>query len=157
MTALLVALRRPDLVDRLVLASGGFHRECQVPGADQIDVDQVVEAFGSMYAEVSPDGEEHFPVVVQKVAEMALREPELAASELAGVQSRTLVMCADDDIITFEHTLEPYRGIADSELAVVPGTSHFLIQEKPELCNTLILDFLTHDPVPTVAPVRRAT
>jgi hypothetical protein len=49
-----------------------------------------------------------------------------------------------------------YEGIPNSELAVVPGTSHFLLQEKPALCNTIIVDFLTTQPVPTVAPIRRA-
>jgi hypothetical protein len=44
----------------------------------------------------------------------------------------------------------------DSELAIVPGTSHFLLQEKPDLCNAIIIDFLANDPVPTVAPIRRA-
>jgi hypothetical protein len=38
----------------------------------------------------------------------------------------------------------------------VPGTSHGLLLEKPALCNRLILDFLTSDPVPTMAPIRRA-
>jgi len=38
----------------------------------------------------------------------------------------------------------------------VPGTSHFLTQEKPHLVNQLVLDFLTNDPVQTVAPIRRA-
>lgn len=154
--ALLVALRRPDLVRRLVLISGGFHRDGQVPGADQIDVDQVVEAFGASYGEVSPDGEEHYPVVVEKIAEMALREPTMTPADLGGVTCRTLVMAADDDIITLEHTIALYRGIANSELALVPGTSHFLLQEKPAQGNTLIIDFLTTEPVPTVAPVRRA-
>jgi pimeloyl-ACP methyl ester carboxylesterase len=54
-----------------------------------------------------------------------------------------------------EHTLALYRGIPDCELAVVPGTSHFLIQEKPAPCNMLILEFLTIDAVPTIAPIRR--
>jgi len=76
-------------------------------------------------------------------------------SDLSGVTARALVMASDDDIITLEHTLDLYRGIANSELTVVPGTSHFLIQEKPELCNTIVVDFLTADPVATIAPVRR--
>jgi hypothetical protein len=59
------------------------------------------------------------------------------------------------DVVTLEHTLELYRGLPGSELAVVPGTSHFLLQE-PALWNTIIVDFLTTEPVPTVAPVRRA-
>jgi pimeloyl-ACP methyl ester carboxylesterase len=43
--------------------------------------------------------------------------------------------------------------LPESEL---PGTSHFLLQEKPALCNDIIVQFLTEDAVPTVAPIRRA-
>jgi pimeloyl-ACP methyl ester carboxylesterase len=39
---------------------------------------------------------------------------------------------------------------------VVPGTSHGLLVEKPALCNAIVLDFLTRDPVPQMAPIRRA-
>jgi pimeloyl-ACP methyl ester carboxylesterase len=59
---------------------------------------------------------------------------------------------SDDDIITLEHPLALYRGIKDSELAVVPGTSHFLAQEKPDLHNAIVVDFLASY---HVAPMRR--
>lgn len=156
--ALTTALRRPDLVRRLAILSSGFHHEAELGagGDPEANVEPVVQFLGSAYGEVSPDGEQHFPVVVRKVFEMSAREPTMDASELAEVQSRTLVMAADDDIIHLEHTLALYRGVPDSELAVVPGTSHRSTQEKPELVNAILLDFLTNDPVPTVAPIRRA-
>ncbi len=154
--AMLVAMRRPDLARRLVLISGGFHRDGLMPGMDQFDVDEVVKFLGAAYGEVSPDGAEHFPVVVRKVARMTAEEPALPQSELRGITSRTLVMFADDDLMTLEHVNAMYEGIPNSELAIVPGTSHFLLQEKPTLCNTIVVDFLTTEPVPTVAPVRRA-
>jgi pimeloyl-ACP methyl ester carboxylesterase len=86
---------------------------------------------------------------------MAFEEPRLDAADLAGVQARTLVVTADDDVVRLEHTLEIYRTIPDAELAVVPGTSHVLIMEKPDLVARLVLDFLTTDPVPTTIPIRR--
>ena len=86
---------------------------------------------------------------------MDWREPTLTVSDLGGVGARTLVMASDDDIITLEHTLTLYRGIKDSELAIVPRTSHFLLGEKPDLCNAIVADFLASDPVATVAPIRR--
>jgi pimeloyl-ACP methyl ester carboxylesterase len=49
-----------------------------------------------------------------------------------------------------------YRGIPDAEPMIVPGTSHGLLVEKPDLCNNVILEFLIEDPVPTMAPIRRA-
>ena len=154
--AMLVALRRPDLARQLVLISGGFHRDGLMPGMGELDIDETVKFLGAAYGEVSPDGEEHFPVVVAKIARMAAEEPALPQSELRGVGSRTLVMFGDDDLMTLEHVIAMYEGIPNSELAVVPGTSHFLLQEKPTLCNTIIVDFLTTQPVPTVAPIRRA-
>ena len=54
------------------------------------------------------------------------------------------------------HAVEMFDACPGAEFAVVPGTSHFLTQEKPHLVNALVLDFLTNEPVPTVAPIRRA-
>jgi pimeloyl-ACP methyl ester carboxylesterase len=65
-------------------------------------------------------------------------------------------MVGDDDEVTLEHAVAMYRAIPDAELGVVPGTSHGLLVEKPELCNGLIVDFLRLNPVPTLAPIRRA-
>jgi pimeloyl-ACP methyl ester carboxylesterase len=96
-------------------------------------------------------------VVSAKLARVNWEEPTLTASDLNGITSRTLVMLGDDDEVTLEHAIALYRGLPDAELAVVPGTSHGLLHEKPALCNTIIVDFLTTDPVPTIAPVRRAS
>jgi pimeloyl-ACP methyl ester carboxylesterase len=152
--ALLVALRRPDLVRRLVLVAGVFHRDGWVPEAIDPDV-APPEFLAAAYGEVSPDGQAHFAIVAAKLARMHAEEPTLTASELQGVSSRTLVMVGDDDEVTLEHAVALYRGITDAELAVVPGTSHGLLVEKPALCNSILADFLTTDPMPTMAPIRR--
>jgi pimeloyl-ACP methyl ester carboxylesterase len=154
--ALLVAMRRPDLVRRLVLISGAFGHDGWIvtPTAGGEMPEQVVAA----YAEISPDGRGHFPVVAAKVVEAITTEPlSLTEAELAAVGSRTLVMTGDDDIVHLEHTVALYRAVRDSELAVVPGTSHVLLHEKPELCTWLVSDFLTGEPEPTLVPIRRAS
>jgi len=55
-----------------------------------------------------------------------------------------------------EHVAELFRSLPNGELAIVPGTSHGFLVEKPHLCNALLLDFLMRDPVRTFAPIRRA-
>jgi pimeloyl-ACP methyl ester carboxylesterase len=152
--ALRVAVRRPDLVDRLVLISGAFNRDGMIlrPSADAAPPPQLVAA----YAEVSPDGAEHLPVVIAKIAKSVAEEPGLIVADLGAVACRTLVMVGDDDIVTLEHTLALYRGLRDAELAIVPAASHLLLLEKPELCTRLVTDFLTTDPAPTMMPIRRA-
>lgn len=154
--AMLVAMQRPELVKRLVMISGGFNKSGEAMPDMEWNVDEIFEFLGPSYGEVSPDGIDHFRVVATKVGEMAASEPNLQASELANVPQRSLVMFSDDDLVTMTHVVEMYDALPNAELAVVPGTSHFLTQEKPALVNAIVLDFLTNDPVPTVAPIRRA-
>lgn len=156
MVAMLVAMQRPELVNRLVLISGGFNKSGEAGPEMEWDVPAITQFLGPAYGEVSPDGEEHFPVVAAKIGAMAAKEPDLQASELSAITARTLIMFADDDLVTLAHSVEMYDNIKNSEFAVVPGTSHFLVQEKPGLVNQIVLDFLTHEPVTTVAPIRRA-
>jgi pimeloyl-ACP methyl ester carboxylesterase len=154
--ALLVAMQRPELVNRLVMISSGFSKHGEAVPDAEWDVDAIAQFLGPAYGEVSPDGEAHFEVVATKIGEMSAREPYLEASELARVTQRTLVMFSDDDLDTLTHAVEMYDALPNAELAVVPGTSHFLTQEKPHLVNQLLLDFLANEPVKTVAPIRRA-
>ena len=154
--AMLVAMQRPELVNRLVMISGGFSKSGEAAPDMEWDVDQIAEFLGPAYGEVSPDGADHFKVVATKVGKMAAVEPALQASELAEVTCHSLVMFADDDLVTPQHMVDMYDALPNAELAIVPGTSHFLTQEKPELVNKIVVDFLTKEPVPTVAPIRRA-
>ena len=151
--ALTVALRRPDLVRRLVLAAGVFHHDSWAAGV--LDAEPP-EFLKQSYGELSPDGIGHYGVMVAKLAAMHAREPALTPADLHAVTSRTLVMVADDDEVRLEHAIEAYRSLPDAELAVVPGTSHGLLVEKPGLCNLIITEFLTKEPAETFAPIRRA-
>jgi len=138
---LLAALLRPDLVRRLVFAAGVFNHDGWLPGVIELD-DELTAFFTDYYGAVSPDGPEHFPVVKDKLDRMHREEPTLTAADLATVRTPTLVMVADDDEPRVEHTYELFNSLPDAQLAVVPGTGHGFLVEKPELCNTMISEFL---------------
>jgi len=159
--ALLVSISRPDLVRKLVVIGANFEPSSTLPEMaallDQITPDNpALQGYRSMYEAYSPDGPEHWPAVVSKLVEMARSEPDISPGELSRISGRTLVVAGDDDVVNLEHTVALYRAVPTSELAVVPGTSHALLREKPELVNRLILDFLANEPVLTAWPVRRA-
>jgi pimeloyl-ACP methyl ester carboxylesterase len=80
--ALLVALSRPDLVDRLVLISGNFHHDGLVA---EVDLNELAanDYLADAYGQFSPDGRDHFPVVAAKIFRMATTEPTLIAADLA--------------------------------------------------------------------------
>ena len=65
-------------------------------------------------------------------------------------------MTADDDFVTLESQIALYRSLRHGELAVIPGTSHMLLLEKPYQVTTLVRDFLENAPRVTLAPIGRA-
>lgn len=150
-----VAARRPDLVERFAMVAAPFHRNGWADGVlDELDGEP--PAFlAQSYGEVSPEGADHYPVLARKLAELHRREPAMTTEDLAAVDVRTLVMIADDDEVTIEHAAAAARALPLAELAVVPGTSHGLLWEKPALCHAILLDFLLGEPVPSLAPRRR--
>lgn len=154
--ALLTTLQRPDLVTRLVCVAGVFHNSGWVPSAIA-PTDEPPSFLIESYAEVSPDGPAHYKIVHRKLDEMHMQGPKLTPADLGKIECRTLVMVGDDDEVILEHAAEFYRALTKGEFAVIPGTSHGLMAEKPHLCNQIILDFLMNDPVETFAPIRRAT
>jgi pimeloyl-ACP methyl ester carboxylesterase len=155
MVALWTAARRPDLVSRLVLISGAFGGDGMIfkPVADVPMPPPLITAYG----EVSPDGVDHFPVVQAKIARAAAMDPGLTPDDLGRITCPALVVSADDDLVTLEHTIALYRGLPDAQLAIVPGSSHLLLHEKPEFCVNLVVEFLTQHPVRTLMPIRRGS
>jgi pimeloyl-ACP methyl ester carboxylesterase len=116
---------------------------------------ELPEELHEVYDRVSPDGPEHFPVVLKKLMRMWREEPEIALPELAGVGAPALVMQGDDDIVKVEHSAVLAATLPDAQLAVIPGSSHLAPLEKPELVNRLILEFLSdHQPEKMMPPLR---
>lgn len=158
--ALLVAIARPDLVRKVVVTGANFLPAPESTAAPGLLVEMAPDGpdlapFREMYAAVSPDGAGHWPVVAGKLIEMFRTQPNIPAEDLARIGAPTLVLTGDDDVVSLEHTVALYRAVPGSELAVVPGTSHALLMEKPDLVNRIILDFLSVEPVETMFPVRR--
>lgn len=147
--ALAVALRRPDLVRKLVLVSTAYDKDGWLvlpePGGE------MPPELVDRYAEVSPDGRDHFPVVARKFIEMEMG----ASADPSRLATPTLLLVADDDIIHLKHVVDMYEMIPDAQLGIVPATSHLLLFERPDVVTRLVADFLTTEPA-TIMPVRRA-
>ncbi|MFE6858313.1 alpha/beta fold hydrolase [Nocardia sp. NPDC057668] len=152
--ALLTALRRPDLITHLILVAGVYHRSGWAPGI--LDQDLTPPDFmRDSYAEVSPHGRAHYDTILRKIAAEHTTQPALTPADLATLPTRTLILLGDDDEVLPTHAQSLYESLPNAELAVVPGTSHGLLSEKPSLCHAILLDFLTNAPVETFAPIRR--
>jgi pimeloyl-ACP methyl ester carboxylesterase len=159
MIGFLIAARHPHLVRSLTLIGSGFASSGYVPGsiasltALPADHDEMT-TVAALYAEASPDGPAHFAAVWAKVAAM-WDEPFDWSDELERITCPVLVLIGDDDCITVPHADELARRVRDGRLAVVPGASHVVPMEQPDLVNRLILEFLDRPAVQTMMPLRR--
>jgi len=83
-------------------------------------------------------------------------EPTLTVEDLAKIDIPVLVVAGDDDVVALDHTAL-YQALKQGQLAVIPGASHLVFMEQPDLINTLIERFLdAKGPPETLMPIRRS-
>lgn len=144
--AAFLALRRPELVDRLVLIGQAFSASGETATARALlDQPDLADYFRDDHVRLSPDGPAHFGTVFDKILDMWRHPLELPLSELAGITAPTLVMQGDDDGVRLDYSAALARALPDAQLAVVPGTGHAAPQQKPELVNRMLRDFLVRE------------
>jgi pimeloyl-ACP methyl ester carboxylesterase len=161
MVGLLVGAQRPDLVRNLVMTGAGFASSGYVAGCPEELValqpgDDDMIMFAALYAAASPDGPDHFPAVWEKVRAMWATPFDFSA-EIDRLAAPVLVVLGDDDLVAAAHGDEVARRARHGQLAVIPGTSHLVPMEKPDLYNRLVLDFTARPAVETLMPWRRRT
>jgi pimeloyl-ACP methyl ester carboxylesterase len=154
--ALLVAMRRPELVGRLVVIGANFHHDGVMP-VDFGESTPLGDEMVAAYAARSPDGAEHFAELFERFLVMVTTEPTLTTADLATISAPTLVMAGDDDLVRLDHTCALYEALPAGQLSIVPGSSHALPVERPAEVVRIVLGFLAGDiPPSTFLPIRRA-
>ncbi len=153
-----LALDRPELLRTMALISGNFHHDALYPDGGQM-LDSFVEVSAALYAETSPDGEEHWPIVAAKGLKMGFHEePTFSLEDIARILTPTLVLAGDDDMFPVAHTVAMFDALPNAQLAILPGTSHLVVFERPALVAESIDSFLAADGKrETLAPMRRST
>jgi len=145
-TALVLALKRPDIVRKMVCMGANFHYNGMAPVAVQVMERATPDNFYpwliNKYKELSPDGPEHLPVVFEKIMRMWREEPALTTNDLAHIQAPTLVLVGDQDWVAAEHSVQMFESIPGAQLCIIPGASHGAPFEKAPLVNQIVLDFL---------------
>ncbi len=156
--ALQVAIRHPEVIRKLVLASITYTMSGLHPG--------LMEGLGNMTPEMmygSPWHEEYlkiaphpddFTSLFAKKTQMDQQTQDLSDESIRGIKSPTLLIIGDSDLVRPEHIVEMFRllgggvfgdtpaGPPDSQLAILPGTSHVSLVSRTELLVPMINSFL---------------
>ena len=151
--ALMIAIQRPDLVKSIIAIGANFHFKQM---GSPIEPWEISEDDRLQNAERSPDAPESLDIKASRMLAIWNSEPTLTEEDLANIQCPTLIMAGDDERMEIADTAALYLAIEQGQLAIIPGTSHFLIKEKPELTQAVIRQFLGDlNPPITRQPFRR--
>jgi pimeloyl-ACP methyl ester carboxylesterase len=139
--ALQLAIWHPEVVRKLVVASASYTSDGMQPELLEMAPTITPEAFaGSPIEETylrSAPNPEDFPTLVAKMKQLDLKPFAWPEQDIRGISAPTLIIIGDCDAIRLEHAVEMFRllgggvmgdlaGLPKSQLAVLPGTAHFL-------------------------------
>src|SRR3954454_1233271 len=139
-TALRLAMQHPDLVRRLVVASASYRYDGMPAEAIAMFPSISPEMFAGSpmeeaYQRLAPDPG-RFPVLVDKLKTLDTTDSAWD-EDVQRITAPTLIVLGDSDGVLAEHAVELFKlrgggvmgdlsGMPESQLAVLPGTSHFV-------------------------------
>ena len=156
--ALHVAIRYPEIVRKLVLASYAYTLSGIHPGLmDGLGEMKPEMMYGSPwheeYMRIAPRPED-FDRLFAKKSEMDKGIKDIPAETIRSLKAPTLIIIGDSDLVRPESAVEMFRllgggvfgdmppGLPDSQLAILPGTSHVTMVEQADMLLAMIRPFL---------------
>jgi pimeloyl-ACP methyl ester carboxylesterase len=153
--ALLLARDHPELVRRMVVSGANLRSwPPKLMEANQklptVQIEEKVKRraaslpafFVEDYSAVSPDGRDHWMTLVTKCYWLWGQPIVIDPVELKRIQAPVMVVAGDHDFTSIEETTEIFRGLPHGELFLVPGTGHGTFQNRPDLVNLAVSEFL---------------
>jgi pimeloyl-ACP methyl ester carboxylesterase len=138
--ALQLAIRHPEVVRKLVVASASYTSDGMQPELLEMTPTITPEDFAGSpieeaYLRTAPNPDD-FPNLVTKLKRLDMEPFAWPKEDIRGIEAPTLLIIGDSDAIRLEHAVEMFRllgggvmgdlaGLPKSQLAVLPGTVHF--------------------------------
>jgi pimeloyl-ACP methyl ester carboxylesterase len=155
--ALRVAIRHPEVVRKLVLASVTYKLDGVHPGLMEGLAEMKPEMMhGSPwheeYVRIAPRPED-FATLFAKKTQMDQQVRDLPAEAIEAIESPTLLIIGDSDIVLPEHAVEMFRllgggvmgdlaGLPNPQLAILPGTTHATLVVRGDWLASMVTTFL---------------
>ena len=139
--ALQVAIRHPEVVRKLVVVSAAHTSDSMHPELLEMIPSITPEVFAGTpieedYLRTTPNPND-FPTLVAKLKQLDMEHFAWPPEDVRSIAAPTLLIVGDSDAVRLEHVTELFRllgggvmgdlaGLPKSQLAVLPGTTHFM-------------------------------
>ena len=155
--ALQFAIRHPEMTRKLIVVSATYRSDGWYPEVAATIAKITPESFnGSViregYDRVAPDPKA-FPVLVEHIKALEAQPYAWSEDAIRAIPSPTLIVLGDSDGVRLEHAVAMFKllgggvfgdivGLPKSQLAVLPGTFHFVVMMRSAWLVPMITDFL---------------
>ena len=123
-TSLQIAIRQPELVNKLVLASTTYKRDGLQPdlweGLQHASLENMPQPLKEAYLKANPDPKGLQAMFDRDVARMLAFE-DISDADLEAIQAPALVINGDAEVVRAEHALALSRALPHARLAILPG------------------------------------
>jgi len=155
--AIEIAIEHPSMVRKLVAATpiftaSGFHPGV-LAGMEALQPEHLAGSpFQEEYARTAPHPQD-WPRLIAKVKQLNREFVDWPPEAIAAIKAPTLLIAGDSDIVRLEHVVELFRllgggvpgdnvGLPNSQLAVLPGTTHITLVDRADWLISMITGFL---------------
>jgi pimeloyl-ACP methyl ester carboxylesterase len=127
-----LAIHHPERVTKLAVTGANSRTDGYTAESLELvrSLNPDAEPVSDAYARLSPDGAEHWPIVLRRLQRMWAVEPSFTREQLQSIEAPTLVIVGDADIVTPEHAVEMFRTIPAAQLCVVPHSGHGVMPKE---------------------------
>jgi len=123
-TTLQIAIRHPELVNKIIVASGLTKREGILPGffegMEHATLDQMPAPLKEAYRKINPDPK-GLEAMFHRDANRMIAFKDISDDLIKAIQAPTFVISAQLDVILPEHSIFLSRTIPHAQLLIVPG------------------------------------
>jgi pimeloyl-ACP methyl ester carboxylesterase len=131
---LLMAINYPNKVKKL-LATGANLR------SDTTAIDPLlIPILNKMWPMVKDDS------IRSKQFKLLVDQPNISISDLKKIKADVMIMGGDRDAIRNAHLLEIHENIPGSLLCILPGTTHFVYEDRTQWFMAIMYDFFDTPP-----------
>ena len=153
-TTLQMAIRYPQLVNKMVIVSGAYQRDGFMDGFfdgfANATLANMPAALQAAFLKVTPDENKLQNMFDKDVARM-VNFTDIPDADIGAIKTPALIMSAHRDVVTVEHNLKMAQLIPGAQLVILPGLHGQFIGEMgmavpgstlPGVTATLVTEFL---------------
>ncbi len=154
-TSLQIAMRHPKIVKKLVVISAFYKRAGAIKGFFEgmrgATLDNMPAPLKEAYLQIPGNDKQGLQAMFERDVTRMLHFTDWTDAEIQSIKAPTLIIGADKDVATPEHTVEMSQKIPHASLVILPGTHGSFIGEVctaipgsnlPAMTVALIEEFL---------------